>query len=1058
LEKLVKQNQPISELLDGIASFYAEKLCTAWTSLEEKRWDNLLAFLSSVESVIGKIEQAENGRKGKVLVESFIKVLHLIDRNDFIHSRSDTAEQIISVFEQADQDFDIVTRPQPRASFLIDSDESLWISAIKKWKQWTKTTNRDEEYNVTDPSDSDNTIRWTQQFDPHHVAFFQLNRTLSDELVKNSDVQMAVADSLKKVNQLIFYIVTSGYTVDEDEKLKYSPGDETGIHEIENKSASSIKVLIQEISETKKTSLTSIRDVCDEYRTNLRTTFDVVDTIEISRQDTDIRHLKSELEELGIKLQSDDEAFLKTKKAFTGHFTLYKELTELQINSLDLRDELYVKVNNRFKHLLFGHTEVVVEKLQETGEKLKTIGKLNEEDIQKQNDALHKLIEKELLGPLSDTETIERFGEEVDLYKTDIQLFVNERSTEITIPTSWNNDVFPPKITLRNLSWSQALNRIFYEQHLRSVDEMPQRCAQIIQETRKEVLALTESLEVNLLAAIDLLDQSTEEEEKDSITYESINRILTQFTELLKDKKQALTAIQEEYKEQIEDVFAYLFSLLKNEKLDDLHQREKELQVKGTAIDWKTKISAKWAKIEDRSILLFRFIVLKGRNLYHIIAPWVGFEPLTTSQDKESKLLGDYLDELDAQFKSLPYIYRKVFDVYNQRDLRFFTGYGSELQMQVKHFDEWKKGSKRAINVLGEIGSGKTTYLDKFISNLSEDTKVERIAIKGTIYEENDLITFFCKAFGLNPTKESFEAKKATKSIDKIKPSDKNEEEISTKADSGRPLTEEEEEDAEIIQNAEELIEWLNSQPPFVIVLEGIHNLFLKVVEGFGALELFYLIVSETAGNVHWVTSINRHSWEYLDKVVGMKQFYSQIVATDNFSVDEIQQVIEKRHSTTGFQIRFEPDAEMAEDRAYKKVTDNEEERQNYLKKRIFQNIMVTAKGNISIALLQWVRSVQSISKLEMVFKVKDDYTIKLPDSLTTDDLFTLAYFVQQGNVKIEEHALSFRQSVRRSRAQISKLTMQSLILKDQERDSYSLNPLVYRPVIRTLTSKNILH
>ena len=57
----MKQNQPISELLDGIASFYAEKLCTAWTSLEEKRWDNLLAFLSSVESVIGKIEQAENG-------------------------------------------------------------------------------------------------------------------------------------------------------------------------------------------------------------------------------------------------------------------------------------------------------------------------------------------------------------------------------------------------------------------------------------------------------------------------------------------------------------------------------------------------------------------------------------------------------------------------------------------------------------------------------------------------------------------------------------------------------------------------------------------------------------------------------------------------------------------------------------------------------------------------------------------------------------------------------------------------------------------------------------
>ena len=70
-------------------------------------------------------------------------------------------------------------------------------------------------------------------------------------------------------------------------------------------------------------------------------------------------------------------------------------------------------------------------------------------------------------------------------------------------------------------------------------------------------------------------------------------------------------------------------------------------------------------------------------------------------------------------------------------------------------------------------------------------------------------------------------------------------------------------------------------------------------------------------------------------------------------------------------------------------------------------------------------------------------------------DLFSLAAFVEHEYLTEEQHALIFNQDLNESELIISRLYKRGYLEKFDKK--YTVYPLLYRPVIKALKSKNIL-
>ena len=82
------------------------------------------------------------------------------------------------------------------------------------------------------------------------------------------------------------------------------------------------------------------------------------------------------------------------------------------------------------------------------------------------------------------------------------------------------------------------------------------------------------------------------------------------------------------------------------------------------------------------------------------------------------------------------------------------------------------------------------------------------------------------------------------------------------------------------------------------------------------------------------------------------------------------------------------------------------------------------------------------------------DYTFLF--QLTPDDLFSLAAILQHGELSETDHARIFQQDASRSRLLLKKMRNSGILIEVEGR--YRVHPLLYRPVVRALKSRNILH
>lgn len=551
---------------------------------------------------------------------------------------------------------------------------------------------------------------------------------------------------------------------------------------------------------------------------------------------------------------------------------------------------------------------------------------------------------------------------------------------------------------------------------LRKMSPLPGQIVQECQTLRDDWQELAEMVSINLSSAIDLVEDKDEEKHRvkaSELAEESLRRGKERLQELGEEVEQAYERIIEKFDEAAEKNLVFLLDIAKQGRYSELKWKSRSLKVGQTALDWKSKIVMYWSRVQDFTLLFRRF---SGRKYRHG-AEWLqkstglGAPPGDAGVIKTDA--AQFLAETDRIIARLPLIYRRLYRNDPVEHKRFLVGRTNALGELRKAYESWKAGYHSNFIAIGERGSGKTSILDIGIEQLElpPNIPVIRGKLGHTIFTEAELMLHLCELFSM---------------------------EVDT--DTAAFITQ---------------LRQRKDKP--VVVWEGFQNLYLRHMGGFQALSAFLLILSQTGQQVFWVISCSRYAWGYLDKVDRVGEYFLYKTYTDELGAEEIKNVIMSRHPISGYDLEFIAGPREQSSRSYKKLLNDYTGQQELLANRYFNELCQVSEGNISIALLYWLRSVQVEGETTIKIMPLSDTVKQIGDGLSDEAIFTLAFILMHDDLTPAQHALALHMTEEESKLLLSRLTAKSLLtLSDDGR--YRLNHLLYRNITRILKNKNILH
>ena len=369
--------------------------------------------------------------------------------------------------------------------------------------------------------------------------------------------------------------------------------------------------------------------------------------------------------------------------------------------------------------------------------------------------------------------------------------------------------------------------------------------------------------------------------------------------------------------------------------------------------------------------------------------------------------LSDFLSRTDTILTSLPYIYQRLYFIEPLEDELFFVERKEVLEKIRLAFDNWLNNGYSPLALIGEKGAGASTALNIF-QKRTEVYQFFRIKNNGQIFDVDAFVQHISRETGMENIRD-FEALK------------------------------------------NHLVELPQRS---IIILEDLQRYYLRTVHGFSVLKKIFELISATNQNILWLTSCTIYAWQYLDRVVSISAYFGFLVTLDDMDDEDIQRVIDQRHRISGFQIRYLPNKLQLKNRKLMRMS--EEKRQDYLSKSYQSSLARFARGNISLALVHWIRSTSEIQEktveISSIYEPDDIFFEYLP----VDLVLTLHILLIHDGLSVEHLSIVLNKGLEETQRILFQLYDDGILARNK--DIYLLNPLIYRLVVNFLKLKNFLH
>lgn len=400
-------------------------------------------------------------------------------------------------------------------------------------------------------------------------------------------------------------------------------------------------------------------------------------------------------------------------------------------------------------------------------------------------------------------------------------------------------------------------------------------------------------------------------------------------------------------------------------------------------------------------------IVNQYKNIQKRFRKWVADLGLTQTPEVISTEVADYLAATQSAIAKLPFVYQRLFKLEPVTDESFYMKRNAEILELNKAYQSWESGNYAPVAIIGERGSGVSSLFLDYQKEMQGKHKIIHKEVKEMIYSPVQFLHFLGELFG-QPQFSSLE---------------------------------------EVIKFV------LDKDGKSIILLEDTQHVFLKRVNGFQALKMLIELVSKTNKKIFWVVSCTTHTWSYLNKTMDIEDAFAYTITIREMTDEAIIELILKRHRVSGYNVEFIPSKRIQQLKKYQRL--DKAEKREFLKNEYFSHLCEFANSNVSLAIIYWLRSTQKVEG-NTIFIGVEALNFNFLNSLSTDKLFTIYEILLHNGLREEDLANIREMSIDKARMRLLILFDDGILVKDEA--YYSVNLLLYRPLIRLLSARNIIH
>ena len=590
-----------------------------------------------------------------------------------------------------------------------------------------------------------------------------------------------------------------------------------------------------------------------------------------------------------------------------------------------------------------------------------------------------------------------------------INLFQNEIMQSVVIFIHRDTSNLPPRSKVRSIGLNKLVEYFAYRPCEESCKTLYGDISEKQDEIYRNISQLGRMIEFKFESAIQLIAEHDLDERVDEaklIIRDTLAQAEQQITDIIKEIVDIHESVKRILPEKLNIFCTKLVHLFSSENLI-----------------WENIQLVKAQKKHTRSIFLTRAINFTKNLLLNIVnIPWkyliyvLNTYFIHSSVEKESEKtipvqdsVSRFLRETSDKISQLPYIYRKLFLFSPLTSSRFYSARKAEFKDLREEFSRWHNGEPGMIALIGEMGSGKTTLLNMAKNEIFEPLSTIYMDTEETVTDEKELCTFLANHFGSRKTNS--------------------------------------------LKSLRQTVE--NKSTQMVCILENLNLLFAKSVTGMNLLEQLLGFMIQTQTQIFWVVTCSSYSWQYLRKTIKAEKYFQRIINLGEFSNGDIKAIIVNRHRLSGYDLLFESNGNLVQNKKLNKLQ-SEDHRQDFLNKQYFHKLNKISTGNVSVAMLYWLRSINAIQDDKVVLNASIDFDYEFLKNLSQIELFTLAAIVNFEKISVSDHAHLFNQSVDQSDLHLNQMCRYGILV--QENDKYLIHPFLYRHLVELLKSKNILH
>jgi hypothetical protein len=580
------------------------------------------------------------------------------------------------------------------------------------------------------------------------------------------------------------------------------------------------------------------------------------------------------------------------------------------------------------------------------------------------------------------------------------------KDTEKLVPESQIEDVPLKEI---------IINQPYKDLHSTVTDIRNQIQEKIIRITN-DMSSLGDALNYNGETAQDLIYTSEAE-----TTGEIIDEVLKTLQAGFDRAGDRLAEIQENTKTLIDIIIKNLLSasfdfiqevdlLRKNDQLLKIKIELAQTRARVKFTQWRIYLYNTLGKIRKGLFYLLslvrRFSKHLGNRFYHRL---IKMTRLKETDIKDARMIQDYLKQAREFIEVQPIVYRRLFNFSPLNEEKLFVGRKNERQDFEESFNRWLKGNTGLIALVGERGSGRTTFVRIISKKIFQNIAVSSVRPDMPVLSTDALLEFL---------KDLFKKPKAS-SLDEL----------------------------------EKIL--IDEDEKTVVILEDLHRMFLKTIDGLHTMQRFTLFMMHTDKIIFWVISCSYYAWNFLDRVIGIGALFGTVLFLSEFSAEELEELLMRRHRLSGIRLTFAADKILSRSKQLRKLN-TESEREEWLKKRYMQQLEEISTGNISVAMLFWLRSMRVSS--DSRFEVETGLSLDVGNfrSISTEDLFALTALIQHEALSIPDFALVMNLTLDDARLRLISLHNRGIVI--EKGDKYELHFFLYRSIIRLLYEKRFLH